>query len=73
LNTVRRRKISSLTCSDPNTIESHAVAEEVKRSQEKDGEVTVKVVDALREPARPAESWVQRFRNWYSEEDGHLF
>jgi hypothetical protein len=54
-------------------MESHAVAEEVKRSQEKYGEFTVRVVDALREPARPTEPWVQRIRNGYSEEDGELF
>jgi hypothetical protein len=57
----------------PNAIEGHAVAEEVRQFQEKDGEVTLKVVDALREPARPAEPWVQRFRNGYFEEDGELF
>jgi transposase InsO family protein len=51
----------------------HTLAEEVRRAQVEDGEVTAKVVEALRDPAKSAESWVQRFRYGYFEEDGQLF
>jgi hypothetical protein len=50
----------------------HALAE-CERAQAEDGEVTAKVVEALRDPAKSAESWVQRFRWGYFEEDYQLF
>jgi citrate lyase beta subunit len=50
----------------------HTLAEEVRRAQAEDGEVTAKVVEALRDPAKFAEPWVQRFRYGYFEEDGQL-